>query len=153
MLRGFRRIQCTEEEYYDEFGRELDIPYYVEAECYAKEYEWGTATVSARDLDVAEYFGDLVPVYLNVVGFPPLIVNRITEDNDGYDAVIEATINYGKASVIYDSGSIPVDYNLEIECKKEELVKCIDNVSSWINDYIEYLTRVAEDYLRRSKPE
>lgn len=151
MLKDFEEIVCTKEEYYDEFGRFHELPYYVPAKCYMKEYEWGTATILEDDLDIE--FGDSLTVYLDIVNFPPLIVEHVIEDDEGYDAIVEATMNYGKASISFYPGMIPVDYNLELECDKDKLVECVDNVSSWINDYVKYLVKVAEDFLRKNKPE
>ncbi|AWR98617.1 hypothetical protein [Metallosphaera hakonensis] len=156
MLKDFEEIECSEAEYYDNLGRFHDMPYYVRAKCYTKEYEWGSATISEWDLDL----WDSVTVYLDVVNFPPTIVKRILEDDDldgivdkGYDTFMEATVNYSKANIFFYSYSKPVDHNLELECEKEKLVECVDGVSSWINDYIDYLVKVAEDFLRAKKPE
>ncbi|QIW23807.1 hypothetical protein EWF20_06320 [Sulfolobus sp. S-194] len=151
MLKDFEEIVCTKEEYYDTFGRFHEVPYYVPAKCYMKEYEWGTATILEDDLDTD--FGNSLAVYLDIVNFPPPIVEHIIEEDEGYDAIVEATMNYSKASIFFYSATIPVDYNLELECDKDKLVECIDNVSSWINDYIKYLVKVAEDFLRKNKPE
>lgn len=75
------------------------------------------------------------------------------EEDEGYDVIIESTMNYDRAHIFFYADWIPVDYNLELECEKEKLVECIDNVSSWINDYIKYLVKIAEDFLRKNKPE
>ena len=149
MLRDFEEIECTKEEYYDDLGKFHEVPYYVPAKCYMKEYEWGTATILEDDLDL----GDSIIVYLNIVDFPPPIVNRVVEEDEGYDSIVEATMDYDKANIFFSSATIPVDYNLELECTKEKLAECVDNVSSWINDYIKYLVKVAEDFLRKNKPD
>ncbi len=154
MEKGFEEINCTVREYYDDYGRFHEIPFYESAICYQKEYEWGTATISALDLDLDEV--SEVTVYLNINDFPPTIVERIIDDpelNDAYDELIDATYDYKKANLSFYSDIVPVDYNLELLCKKDELISCVENVSSWINDYIEYLKRVAEGLLRKYKPD
>jgi len=82
---GFREVECTEEEYYDEFGGFHELPRYESAVCYQKEYEWGTATISKLELD--EYLDD-VTVYLNVD--LPTTVMRIIDGSLDYPNSIAA---------------------------------------------------------------
>ncbi|PLC68079.1 hypothetical protein B7L70_05130 [Vulcanisaeta sp. EB80] len=97
MEKGFEEINCIIREYYDDYGRFHEIPFYESTICYQKEYEWGTAIISALDLDLDEV--DEVTVYLNINDFPPTIVERIIDDpelDDAYDELIDATYDYKK---------------------------------------------------------
>lgn len=154
---GFEKISCTEMNYYDEFGRELSMPYYVSATCYEKRYWWGTATVSESDIMFED---DPVTVYLKVNDFPPRIVRRILDGSadsrelDNAEAeLLDVAIDYERADVFLSHYFIPVDHNLTLSCKRNDLINCIENVSSWISDYIEYLKRRAEELLRKYKPD
>ena len=154
MKNGFKETECTEE-YYDGYGRYHVMPYYKSAKCYQKEYEWGTATVRSSHLDLDE-----VIVYLDVKDFPPIIVERMidgsmdyNELDDAYADLIDASYHYEKADLSFNPDSVPVDHNLELFCKRDELISCIENISSWINDYIKYLEEKAEELLRKHKPD
>jgi len=155
MKNGFKETECTEEEYYDKYGRYHEMPYYKSAKCYQKEYEWGTATVRSSHLDLDE-----VIVYLDVKNFPPIIVERIIDGStdykeldDAYADLVDASYHYEKADLSFYPDSVPVDHNLELSCKRDELISCIENISSWINDYIKYLEEKAEELLRKYKPD
>jgi hypothetical protein len=157
---GFERISCTEPCYYDEFGRELWTPYYAPATCYQKRYWWGIATVAKTDIDPAGNDDDPISVYLQVYDYPPTIVRRIfdgsadyRELDDAFNELIDSSLNYDKADIYLDDDSIPVDHDIELTCKREDLIGCIENISSWIGDFMEYLKGKAEELLRKYKPD
>ena len=152
---GFEEFGCSAEEYYDDYGKFHVIPRYKSVRCYQKEYEWGTATIRSLDLDEDE-----VTVYLNVNDFPPAIVRRINDGSadypeldNAYAHLVDATYHYERANLSFYPDVNPVDHNLELFCEKDELISCVESVSSWINDYIKYLEGKAEDLLRKIKPD
>lgn len=157
---GFERISCTERCYYDEFGRELWTPYYASATCYQKKYWWGIATLTKTDIDLAEDYYDPITVYLQVYDYPPTIVRRILygsadykELDDAFDELIDSALNYDKADIYLGYGDIPVDHDIELACKRKDLIGCVENISLWIGDFMEYLKKKAEELLRKYKPD
>jgi hypothetical protein len=157
---GFERISCTERCYYDEFGRELRTPYYASATCYQKKYWWGIATLTKTDIDLAEDYYDPITVYLQVYDYPPTIVRRILDGSadykeldDAFNELIDSALNYDKADIYLGYGDIPVDHDIELACKREDLIGCVENISSWIGDFMEYLKKKAEELLRKYKPD
>jgi hypothetical protein len=149
---GFREVECTEEEYYDEFGGFHELPRYESAVCYQKEYEWGTATISK--LELGEYLDD-VTVYLNVD--LPTTVMRIIDGSTDYqeldDAYVELVDASFKQGFSLSSGTTPDDYNVELDCKRDELEIYVKNLTHYVKDYVEYLRRVAEELLGKHKPD
>jgi hypothetical protein len=154
--RGFKKIWCVEEIYhYDELEGFHEIPYYTHTTCYQKEYPWGTATIEESDLEESD-----ITVYINVRGFPTAVVERIVDGSlyhpeldKAYDDLIMASYEYQGAEIVYDVGDTPVEHNFELLCRGEEILDCIDNISSIVYDFTEYLERVAVDLLRKYKPE
>jgi len=157
---GFERISCTELCYYDEFGRELWTPYYASATCYQKRYWWGIATLTKTDIDLVENDDDPISVYLQVYDYPPTIVRRILDGSadykeldDAFNELIDSALNYDKADIYLGYDSIPVDHDIELACKRKDLIGCVENISSWIGDFMEYLKKKAEELLRKYKPD
>ncbi|PSO04611.1 hypothetical protein B9Q13_04135 [Candidatus Marsarchaeota G2 archaeon ECH_B_SAG-G16] len=147
---GFREVECNEEEYYDEFGRFHELPRYKSAVCYQKEYEWGTATISK----LGEYLDDIT-VYLNV-NLPTAVMRIIDgstdyqELDDAYAELVDASFKQGFS---LSSGTTPDDYNVELDCKRDEFESYIKNLTQYVKDYVEYLRRVAEELLGKHKPD
>jgi hypothetical protein len=147
---GFREVECNEEEYYDEFGRFHELPRYKSAVCYQKEYEWGTATISK----LGEYLDDIT-VYLNV-NLPTAVMRIIDEStdyqelDDAYAELVDASFKQGFS---LSSGTTPDDYNVELDCKRDEFESYIKNLTQYVKDYVEYLGRVAEELLGKHKPD
>ncbi|MDT7887756.1 MAG: hypothetical protein RQ885_02130 [Desulfurococcales archaeon] len=157
---GFERISCTELCYYDEFGRELRTPYYASTTCYQKKYWWGIATLTKTDIDLVENDDDPISVYLQVYDYPPTIVRRILDGSadykeldDAFNELIDSVLNYDKVDIYLGYDSIPVDHDIELACKRKDLIGCVENISSWIGDFIEYLKKKAEELLRKYKPD
>jgi len=151
---GFREVECTEEEYYDEFGGFHELPRYESAVCYQKEYEWGTATITKRDLELDEYLDD-VTVYLNV-DLSTTVMRIIDGSLDypeldaAYEDLVDASFKQGFSLF---SGTTPDDYNVELDCKRDEFESYIKNLTQYVKDYVEYLGRVAEELLGKHKPD
>jgi hypothetical protein len=120
--------------------------------CYQKEYEWGTATISK--LELGEYLDD-VTVYLNVD--LPTTVMRIIDGSTDYqeldDAYVELVDASFKQGFSLSSGTTPDDYNVELDCKRDELEIYVKNLTHYVKDYVEYLGRVAEELLGKHKPD